>query len=171
MRASVAAFLQSPHFLYRAELTEEPTATGSPLVPLGDWEIASRLSYAIWNSMPDDELFRAAAAGELTTPAGAHTQIARMISTPRARATVTRFFDQLYGGERYMNMSKSAALYPDFTPTIADEMRAELGKFTGNVYDQGGGVRDLLTSTTTFVTPRLAALYGAQAARQRPAGR
>jgi hypothetical protein len=160
VRASVVAFLQSPYFLYRAELTEEPTAAGSPLAALGDWEIASRLSYAIWNSMPDDELFRAAAAGELVTPEGVHTQIARMIAAPRARATVARFFDQLYGGDRYRSMSKSLSLYPDFTPTIADEMRAELGKFTGNVYDQGGGVRALLTSRTTFVTPRLAALYG-----------
>ena len=160
VRASVVAFLQSPYFLYRAELTDEPTTTGSPVVALGGSEIASRLSYAIWNSMPDDELFRAAAAGELATAAGTHAQIARMIDTPRARATVTRFFDQLYGGERYLNMSKSASLYPDFTAATAAEMRAELGKFTGNVYDQGGGVRELLTSTTTFVTPRLSAIYG-----------
>ena len=160
VRASVVAFLQSPYFLYRAELSDEPTTIGSPIAPLGDWEIASRLSYSIWNSMPDDELFRAAAAGELATAEGARAQIARMISTPRARATVMRFFDQLYGGERYASMSKSPTLYPDFTPTIAAEMRAELGKFTENVYEQGGGVRELLTSTTTFVTPRLSSIYG-----------
>jgi len=160
VRASVAAFLQSPYFLYRAELTDEPTTAGSPLVALGGWEIASRLSYAIWNSMPDDELFRAAAAGELATAAGTHAQIARMIAAPRARATVSRFFDQLYGGDRYLSINKDRSLYPDFTATIGAEMRAELGKFTGHVYDQGGGVRELLTSTTTFVTPRLSALYG-----------
>jgi hypothetical protein len=158
VRASVAAFLQSPYFLYRAELSEEPATVGSPLVPLGNWEIASRLSYSIWNSMPDDELFRAAAAGELAL--GVDAQIARMISTPRARATVRRFFDQLYGGDRYASLSKNPTLYPDFTPTIAAEMRAELGKFAENVYGQGGGVRELLTSTTTFVTPHLSAIYG-----------
>src|SRR5262249_49421669 len=102
----------------------------------------------------------AAAAGDLATAEGAHAQIARMLATPRARATVTRFFDQLYGGDRYASLSKSAALYPDFTPAIAADMRAELGKFTGNVYDQGGGVRAPLTSTTPFVPPRLPALYG-----------
>ncbi len=160
VRASVAAFLQSPYFLYRAELSEEPATAGTPLVPLGSWEIASRLSYSIWNSMPDDELFRASAAGELATAAGVHAQVARMISTPRALATVTRFFDQLYGGDRYAGMSKDRTLYPDFTPAIAAEMRAELGKFTENVYQDGGGVRELLTSTTTFVTPRLSAIYG-----------
>jgi hypothetical protein len=160
VRESIAAFLQSPYFLYRAELTEEPTAAGSPLVALGGWEIASRLSYAIWNSMPDDELFRAAAAGELATAAGAHDQITRMVASPRANTTVARFFDQLYGGDRYGSVNKSLSLYPDFTPAIAADMRAELGKFTQNVYDQGGGVRELLTSTTTFVTPRLSAIYG-----------
>jgi hypothetical protein len=162
VRASVVAFLQSPYFVYRAELSEEPTAIGSPLAPLGDWEIASRLSYAIWNSMPDDELFRAAAAGELATVEGAHAQIARMISASRTRVTVRRFFDQLYGGDRYASLEKSPTLYPDFTPTTAAEMRTELGKFTENVYTQGGGVRELLTSATTFVTPRLSAIYGVQ---------
>jgi hypothetical protein len=160
VRASVVAFLQSPFFIYRAELSQEPTAMGSPIGPLGDWEIASRLSYAIWNTMPDDELFRAAAAGELATAAGAHAQISRMISAPRTRVTVRRFFDQLYGGDRYAGLNKNPTLYPDFTPTIAADMRAELGKFTGNVYEQGGGVRELLTSTTTFVTPGLSAIYG-----------
>jgi hypothetical protein len=160
VRLSVAAFLQSPSFLYRAELTEQPTTAGAPVRPLGDWEIASRLSYTIWNTMPDAELFRAAAAGELGTQAGVAAQVARMISMPRARAVVTRFFDQLYGGDRYATVSKSPEVYPDFTPALAAEMRAELDKFTSDVYARGGGVRELLTSTTTFVTPRLSALYG-----------
>lgn len=166
VRVSVAAFLQSPSFVYRAELSEEP-ASGD-LVPLSGWEIASRLSYAVWNSMPDEELFRAAKAGELSTAAGVHAQIERMIATPRARAVVKSFFDQLYDADQYENLSKSPTLYPDFVPEVGAEMRAELGKFTESVYTQGGGVRELLTSTTTFVTPRLASIYGLSTTNLRP---
>jgi hypothetical protein len=160
VRLSVTAFLQSPRFLYRAELGEQPSTVGAPLVALGGWEMASRLSYAIWNSMPDEELFRAAAAGELAQTAGIHEQIVRMIQSSRARAVVTRFFDQLYGGAQYETISKSKASYPQFVPKIGAEMRSELRKFTASIYQAGGGVRELLTSTTTFVTPRLAAVYG-----------
>ncbi len=160
VRLSITAFLQSPHFIYRAEMDAQSPLVGVALAPLGSWAIASRLSYALWNSMPDDELFRAAASGELAVPAGLRAQIERLLGSPRAGATVTRFFDQLYGGNQYTSLTKSKTLYPDFDPSVGAEMRAELGKFTGDVFQRGGGVRELLTSTTTFVTPRLAAIYG-----------
>ncbi len=158
VRVSISAFLQSPYFVYRVELGATPVtgAVGS----LSDWEVASRLSYAIWNSMPDDELFRAAGAGELSTSAGLHAAIERMLDTPRAHAAVAHFFDQLYGGAQYESMTKDATLYPDFVPEVGGEMRTELGKFTESVYAEGGGLRELLTSTTSFVTPRLASIYG-----------
>ncbi len=119
--------------------------------------------------MPDEELLRAADAGELSTASGVHAQIERMLDTPRARAMVRSFFDQLYEGDQYANLSKNAVLYPDFKPEVGVEMRAELGKFTEDVYAQGGGVRELLTSTATFVTPRIASIYGlSQAALPAP---
>jgi hypothetical protein len=158
VRLSIAAFLQSPHFLYRMDLS--PEASQGSVTPLNEWELASRLSYAIWNSMPDDELFRAASANELATVQGVHAQVERMLDNPRASAAVKRFFDQLYDGDQYLSLSKSPTLYPDFVPEVGIEMRAELAKFTANVFEQGQGVRDLLTSPTTFVTPRLASRYG-----------
>jgi len=167
VRVCIAELLQSPYFLYRPELDLEPSLTN--LQPLNDWEIASRLSYAIWNSMPDGELFRAAEAGELSTPTGFHRQVERMLDAPRARASAHRFFDQLYQGNQYESLDKSPA-NTLFTPGagIGHQMRLELGKFTDNVYANGGGLRELLTSTTTFVTPKLAELYGVMQERDKP---
>jgi hypothetical protein len=158
VRLSIAAFLQSPEHVYRTELNVQSDANGAPR--LDDWELASRLSYAIWNSMPDDELFRAASAHELSQAQSLHTQIQRMLATPRASAAVKRFFDQLYDADQYEHMSKIPSLYPNFVPAIGTEMRTELAKFTGSAFARGEGVRELFTSTTSFVTPRLAELYG-----------
>jgi hypothetical protein len=158
VRVSIAAFLQSAHFLYRVECAER-SRTGEP-APLDDWQIASRLSYAIWNSMPDQELFRAAEVGELMTAQGVHAQVERMLQAPRTRAVIAQFFDQLYQARQYEHLSKSPALYPAFVPTLGAEMRIELEKFTQSIYDESGGIRQLLTSTTSFVTPGLAAIYG-----------
>jgi hypothetical protein len=158
VRISIAAFLQSPHFVYRTLLGAGPSK--DDVQPLSDWEIASRLSYAVWNSMPDDELFRAAKASELSTAQGVHAQLERMLDDPRAHTTIQSFFDQLYNGDQYQSLSKSTVVYPDFVPEIGADMRTELGKFTADVFEKGGGVRELFTSTITFVTPRLAAVYG-----------
>lgn len=162
LRVSVAGFLQSPHFIYRIEGGD--AAPSREPKPLDGWQRASRLSYALWNSMPDQELFRAAGAGELESSAGVHTQVERMLQSPRARATIGRFFDQLYQANQYERLSKNLAQYPAFTPELGRQMRTELGKFAQNIYDEGGGLRQLLTSTTTFVTPALAGIYGLDAA-------
>lgn len=154
VRLSVAAFLQSPHFLYRTELKQDPAA--EPALPLDDFQFASRLSYAVWNSMPDEELFRAASAGELTTPAGLHAQASRLLQSPRAVAAARRFFDQLYDGDQYQTLS---TLHFGFADEVEIDLRTELGKFTADVFEQGGGVRELLTSTTTFLSPRIAPMY------------
>ena len=158
VRLCLESFLQSPHFIYRTETHEASGdgGTGSPR----DWETASQLSYAVWQSMPDQELYRAAEAGELSAAAGIQNQIARMLDDPRTAASVERFFEQLYDADQYVHIQKSQEKYPDFSPEVAGDMRTELLKFTGNVYQLGGGLRELFTSSTTFVTPRLAAIYG-----------
>ncbi|HYP87503.1 MAG TPA: DUF1592 domain-containing protein [Polyangiaceae bacterium] len=147
VRSSIAAFLQAPSFIYRADRAD-------------DWAIASRLSYAIWNSMPDAELSRAASAGELGTAVGLHTQVGRLLASPRAASAMAHFFEQLYQSAQYAHLNKSAALYPSFSADVARDMQGELTKFTTDIYDHGGGLKQLLTSTTSFVTPRLAAQYG-----------
>src|SRR5690606_16871053 len=82
----IEAMLQSPQFLYRTELSDDPSPDGS--IPLDDYEIASRLSYFIYNSMPDDELFAAAAAGDLSSAAAARSQVDRMLRSERALASL-----------------------------------------------------------------------------------
>jgi hypothetical protein len=158
VRANLTAFLQSPYFSYRSVLSSANSDSDS--VPLDAWELASQLSYAAWNSMPDEELFRAAAAGELATDAGVKTQVERLVSAPRASTAVGHFFEQLYESQQYRQLSKDVTVYPSFTPDLVPEMQGELARFTDDIFQHDGGLRDLLTSTTTFVTPRLAAIYG-----------
>ncbi len=158
VRLSIELLLQSPHFIYRAELSDK--ADENRLVLLSGWEIASRLSYAVWNTMPDAELLRAAEAGELDTVDGLDAQAERLVNHARGREMFRRFYDQLLVAKEYESLNKSATMYPDFDPSIGVEMRTELAKFVEHVVvHQGGGVRELMTSRTTFVTPRLAAIY------------
>jgi len=164
VRLTLEAFLQSPHFVYRPELATVDQANG--LIELSSWELASRISYSIWNTMPDDELFQAAAKGDLDGSEGLTAQVDRLLADPRARPTLRAFYEQLYQTDQYTNLSKSPTLYPDFDPAVGTDMRAELVKFVDHVnFDLKGGVRELLTSNTTFVTPGLAAIYGVSSAQ------
>jgi hypothetical protein len=83
-----------------------------------------------------------------------------MLDGARAKAVITSFHDQLYDADQYSDINKNTTLFPDFDPVVAQEMREELDRFVSHVIEQGGGVNELLTSTTTFVTPRIAAIYG-----------
>ncbi|NUO52175.1 MAG: DUF1592 domain-containing protein, partial [Polyangiaceae bacterium] len=158
VRVSLEYLLQSPHFIYRAQLSSEVGA--NHLITLTSYEIASRLSYAVWDSMPDDLLFEAAEAGRLDTIEGLEAEVDRLLASDKAHETFRRFYDQLWTIDQYAGLSKSTTLYPDFDPVIADAMQTEVNKFVANVIEQGGGVRELLTSRTTFVTPELATIYG-----------
>jgi len=159
VRLSLEAFLQSPHFLYRPELGDAPE--GVDRFALTGWEVASRLSYALWNTMPDEELFRAAEEGELDGEEGLVAQAERLLEHPRAKAAFLRLHDQLYDAEQYLGLAKSAVLYPTFDPVVGEEMREELSRFVSRtLVEEDGGLKELLTSRTTFVTPRLAEIYG-----------
>ena len=162
-RESVAlvlqAFLQSPHFLYRVEFGVP--STGADVLALTDWELASRLSYFLWSSLPDDELFAAAAAGELNTPKKVEAQARRMLDHPRARTMVRHFNAQwleLHGVE---GLTKDADLFPDYGPDIVAAQHAEINAFLDHVMWEGEGtVEALLTAPYTFVDDALAGYYG-----------
>lgn len=156
VRVCLTAFLQSPHFIFREDLAPTQAA-------LDGWAIASRLSYALWHSMPDPELRRAAAAGELESVAGLRLQVERMLAAPRALAGIEHFFEQLYQTNQYRQIKKSLQAYPTFTPELGADMQLEANRFMSDQYQRGGGLRQLLTSTTSFVTPRLATAYGLSA--------
>ena len=158
-RMLIQALLQSPHFVYRAELAT--TDAGDGLVALSSYEVASRLSFGLWNSMPDAALFDAAASGQLDTQEGLEAQVDRLLESTRAKETMRVFFDELYEAEQYENLNKSPTKYVDWDPALGAQMRMELSKFVSHiVFDLKGGAREVLTSTTTFVTPELAAIYG-----------
>ena len=93
IRALIARMLVSPAFLYRVE-----TVAPGPERPLSGWEMASRMSFFLWSSVPDDELRRAAAAGELTNPSMLASQVKRMTADPKARRFATEFFGAVAAG-------------------------------------------------------------------------
>jgi len=160
VRLCLQAFLQSPHFLYRVEASTETNSDG--LILLSDWEIASKLSYMLWNTMPDDALFAAAEAGELSTPDGILAQAQRMFDADReaAHEMVRSFHSQLYQFDHYYDLYKDPAIFPSFTPDVGADMEREAEMFVDDVVFSGGGLVELLTSRTTFVNAELAAIYG-----------
>jgi hypothetical protein len=165
VRLAIEAALQSPRFLYRVELGGTPPA-GATVVQLDDWEMASRLSYLLWHSMPDDALFSAAAAGKLTAPADIEAQVQRMIADPKAHGVVADFHAQWLRVGEISGVEKDATIFPAFTPAIAQLMQQETARFLDYVTwngAAGGGPGDLtaiLTAPFTFVNGPLAQYYG-----------
>jgi hypothetical protein len=159
----IAALLQSPHFLYRPELTAPGSAVGS-VVPLGPYQIASRLSYFLLNTMPDPELFAAAKAGRLTSPADIEAQARRLLQDPRAREAVGQFFSEWLILDALDDMTKDATLFPDFNDALKAAMKEETLRFTTSVVLDGDArLGTLLTSSQSFVNAPLGKVYGVTA--------
>ena len=155
----VEAVLQSPSFLYRAELS---TADGAgDLVKLDGYEVASRLSYMLWNTMPDDALYTAAEAGELDTAEGIEAHARRMIDDERAADPIEDFHRQWLEVSKLSGLTKDPDLYPEFGDSLADAMEAESVAFARNVILDGEGTfAELVTGTEAWVDDELAAIYG-----------
>jgi hypothetical protein len=160
VRHVVEAMLQSPHFLYRVELSEE--LDGEHLIPLTGWEVASRLAYLLWNSTPDDALLDAAAAGGLATVEGIEAQARRLLDDARAAGPIQDFHAQWLQIDRYENLTKDDQAFPEFdTIASARSMQEETRRFIHHVIlELEGDYETLMTSRTTFVDDRLAAVYG-----------
>ncbi len=155
---TLQALLQSPVFVYRV-IDGEPTDNGR--IKLDGYEVASRLSYALWNSMPDDALFLAAEQGDLDGVEGIREHAARMLLDDRARDTVLDLHRQLLKVDLYLDRSKDPDLYPLFNAELGRMMQEETYRFIEDiVFDQNQGYTELLTSTHTFANAELAALYG-----------
>lgn len=157
--AVVQAALQSPQFLYRIELGD-PTAAG-PVVPLTPHELATRLSYLLWATTPDDALLTAASDGSLTDPDVLAAQVERMLADDRARAVVARFTEQWTGITELPGATKDALAFPDWSPELAEDLREETRRFAaGVVFDGAGTLEALLTADTTVANSVVAAHYG-----------
>jgi hypothetical protein len=157
-RAVLSLFFQSPHFLYRIEQESVAEADGSVL--LDGYDLAARLSYALWNTAPDDELWEAAGRGDLTEDGPLRAQVERMLDDPRARDTVADFHRQWLHIDSYTNIAPDAVTFPWFDDATVVGMQREVDAFVDHVYQTGGGVRELLTSRHTFVDEHVARIYG-----------
>lgn len=157
VRIAIQTLLQSPYFLYRAELAD--TAKGG-VIALTGYEVAARLSYMLWNTMPDDALLAAAGAGELDTAAGVRAQATRLLADPRAAAQLRRFHGQAFHTADYRDLDKSPIAFPTWRREVGSMMEEEVLRFLDDVVGSGGGVADMLTSTRAFVNADLARIYG-----------
>jgi hypothetical protein len=159
----VQTALQSPAFLYRFEFGGS-AAAGQKLVRLSQHELASRLSYLLWASMPSDELLAAADAGQLATSEQIATQARQMLEAPRARQAVAEFYRQWLGVSDLENVKKDATAYPEFTPALQAAMAAELPAFVEHViWSADRSLTTLLTAPIGFVgSSFLAEIYGVE---------
>lgn len=158
IRMLIEAFLRSPAFLYRVESSTQ--ASGAS-IPLSDYEVAQRLSYLFTNSMPDDALYDAARAGQLTRPNDVRVQALRLLSTPNARGAILGFHDQLLDFEKFESISPSERVYPDLPESFAEDVITSSRLFiTDLVTAQAGTFQDLMTSNEAFVNAELARVYG-----------
>ncbi len=152
---------QSPRFLYRVEIGNGQP--GPNAVPLTGYEVAARLSYVLWNTLPDAELTQAAAAGSLTTKAQVSAQLTRMLQDPKGQGLVGTFLGAMIQLPGLPSAVKDPTVYPAWTTvaTLPASMQGQAQAFFGDVLTrQGGTLAALLTSSTVFVNKDLGGYYG-----------
>ena len=157
---ATAAFLESPNFLYRPELGETDKERPGRRI-FTSYEMASRISYFLWGTMPDKELLDAAERGELATRDGVTTAAARLLASPRADASLLHFFDEHFALTQLDQLAKNITVYPAFTASLGAAMRRETEQMITSTLLQGDAdFRRLLDTETTFVNADLAKLHG-----------
>ena len=154
----IQAMLQSPYFLYRTELST--AASGATKVPLSDWEVASKLALAITNSMPDDTLLAAAAAGQLHDAAGVAAQAKRLLDGATGTAGLDDLNLQVYRLGAYDGITRDPTAFPDFKADTPAAMKQEVLQLLDYVFSQGRGIKDFYTTPLGFVDTLLAPIYG-----------
>ena len=156
--AVVEAVLQSPDFLYRVERGE--LDDDGNLRPTGH-EMATRLSYLFWGTMPDEALFAAAEQGELSNPEGVLAHAERLLDDERSRPMVRFFFDNLLPLQGLSQLERDPVRYPAYTPGLGASMREEAHQLLAyEIFEGPGTWTDALTAPYTFVDATLAAFYG-----------
>lgn len=170
VRALLVRVLAAPEFLYRAETTGGgSSATGAAadaprIAPLSDDELAGRLSYFLWSSLPDDELRRAAAAGELRDPERLAEQARRMLRDPKARRLATEFFGQWFGFYRFDEFRGiDAERFPEFNAALKGSLYDEAVAFFEHLVRADRPAAEILFADYAFLDRRLAEHYGIDA--------
>jgi hypothetical protein len=159
IRTVVQAVLSSPQFIFRFERTPPGIAPGANY-RVTDLELASRLSFFLWSSVPDDELISVASQGRLKDPAGLEKQVKRMLADPKSEALATNFAGQWLHLQNLKGVQPDAYLYPDYNRNLVQSMRRETELFFNSIVQENRSVVDLLTADYTYVDERLAKHYG-----------
>jgi mono/diheme cytochrome c family protein len=157
IRMAVQAILANPRFLFRVE---QAPANATGAYRLGDLEMASRLSFFLWGSVPDADLLKAAGAGALRTAAGLEKQVARMLADPKAEALATRFGAQWLRLQDVEKVRPDGINYPQWDQSLTESMRKETELFFASLVREDRSVLDLLNADYTYVNERLARHYG-----------
>jgi len=155
---AIGQLLVSPEFLYRVEAG--PAVAPAPIYRVTDLELASRLSFFLWSSVPDDELIEAAARGALRQPAELERQVRRMLADPRSDALVGNFVGQWLQLRNLASVTPSEVLFADFDDGLRRAFRRETELLFDSILHEDRSVVDLLVADYTFVNDRLARHYG-----------
>ena len=159
IETGISAVLVSPEFLFRVE--QDPAGLPPNAVyRVSDLELASRLSFFLWSSIPDDELLDLAVAGRLHEPATLERQVRRMLADSRARALVTNFASQWLRLRNLASITPDMRLFPDFDENLRQAFRTETELFVESILRDDRSALDLLRTNYTFVNERLAKHYG-----------
>jgi hypothetical protein len=156
IRTALQRILASPQFIFRIERDPAP----GPARRVGDYELASRLSFFLWSTIPDDRLLQLAGAGKLSQPAVLEAEVRRMLADPRSRALVDNFAGQWLRIRNLSIVSPNSDLFPDFDDNLRQAFRRETEMLFDSVIREDRNVLDLMTADYTFVNERLARQYG-----------
>ncbi len=159
IRTAVQAIIASPEFVFRFERVPANVAPGSNF-RISDLELASRLSYFLWSSAPDDQLITLASHGKLRDPVILEKQVRRMLADPRSEVLATNFAYQWLHLQNLKDASPDLFLFPDFDRTLSQAMRRETEMFFASILREDRNLLDLLTANYTFVNERSAKHYG-----------
>jgi hypothetical protein len=160
IEGGLIAILASPKFLYRAEIPPQNAAAGGSIYKISDLELASRLSFFLWSSIPDNELLTVAEQGKLKDPAILEQQVKRMLAAPRAKSLVSNFAFQWLKLRDMASFEPDPIVYPAFDASLRRALTREMELFVDSVFHDDRSALDLLNGDYTFVNERLALHYG-----------
>ena len=160
IRMALQSILMSPRFLLRLEQQGPVFKMASQTYAVADKDVATRLSFFLWGTVPDAELVKAASQGALRTPDGLEKQVRRMLADSRSEALSTRFAAQWLRLQDLAIIHPDYLLYPQYDDTLAQAMQHETELFFGSIVHEDRSVLDLLTADYSFVNERLAMHYG-----------
>ncbi len=159
IEAAIQLILASPEFLFRFE-PDPPALAAGAVYRISDLELASRLSFFLWSTGPDDQLLNLATLGKLKDPAVLESQVKRMLADPKSKALVDNFADQWLYLRNLKNINPDFETFPDFDDNLRQAMRHETDLFFTNLIREDRSIFDLLNANYTFINERLARHYG-----------